>query len=185
MQTTNLPAGLVDQNVEVFVHGGKLKATYNGKVQNFMSLPPEIIDEFYNLLIEDEEAREEFARHEIKDTGFMLKEYIRCNFGGWDRTPDFADGKFHREYWNCPQRGDCFYKEKICPKLQLKNGQLSRREIDVIQLIAKGYYAKEIAEHLGLSKNTITTHTRNIHQKLLVNNNQEVTSFAFKNNLVK
>ena len=180
----SLPAGLVDENVEVFVHNGELKATYAGRVFHFMDLPWHIINKFYNALIEHEDAWKEFRRQGIMDQMEMMKIFVRCNFGGWDRVPDLADGKLNREFWACPQRGDCPYGEKICMKLKAKNGYLSKREIDVMRLIAKGLLAKEIADRLGIAEGTVKKHTVNIHRKLRVNNNVDVTNFAFRNNLI-
>ena len=47
---------------------------------------------------------------------------------------------------------------------------LSEREIDVLQLIAKGLTNQAIATRLFLSVHTIKTHPRNIYGKLAVNN---------------
>jgi LuxR family maltose regulon positive regulatory protein len=47
---------------------------------------------------------------------------------------------------------------------------ISEREIEVLQLLAKGLTNKVIAERLVLSIHTVKTHTRNIYSKLAVNN---------------
>src|SRR6056297_2655279 len=119
---TQLPAGLIDKDVEVFDVDGKLHATYNRKVYKFMDLPTYIIDQFTDLLINDEKARKEFEKHNIKDTGFMLEEYVRCNFGGFDNKPDLKEKEFQPEFWACPRKGKCKYNEKLCVKLKAKNG---------------------------------------------------------------
>lgn len=46
---------------------------------------------------------------------------------------------------------------------------LSRREQEIIQVLAKGFRYKEIADQLFLSPETIRTHIRNIYIKLQVN----------------
>ena len=46
---------------------------------------------------------------------------------------------------------------------------LSRREQEIIQVLAKGFRYKEIADQLFLSQETIRTHIRNIYIKLQVN----------------
>ena len=46
---------------------------------------------------------------------------------------------------------------------------LSDREIEVLQLVAKGLTNREIATRLYLSPNTVKVHTRNINSKLGVN----------------
>ncbi len=45
---------------------------------------------------------------------------------------------------------------------------LTRRETEVLQMLAKGYSREEIAEHLHISLNTVSAHTKNIYAKLEV-----------------
>ncbi len=56
--------------------------------------------------------------------------------------------------------------------------QLSKREIDVLQLLAKGVPRQEIASTLVLSVNTIKTHIRNIYSKLGVHNQMQAVAKA-------
>ena len=51
-----------------------------------------------------------------------------------------------------------------------KPGSLSRREIEVLQLISQGLTTGEIAEKLFLSKRTIETHRQNMMEKMQVKN---------------
>ncbi|HRN35842.1 MAG TPA: LuxR C-terminal-related transcriptional regulator, partial [Flavobacteriales bacterium] len=53
-----------------------------------------------------------------------------------------------------------------------------------IGLIAEGYSYTRIAEQLCLSAHTITTHRRNIMQKLGVNNTAALVLYAVKKGLV-
>ncbi|MEM1136859.1 MAG: response regulator transcription factor [Bacteroidota bacterium] len=46
------------------------------------------------------------------------------------------------------------------------NSDLSKREFEVLQMMARGMSNKEIAEHLFVSLNTIKTHASNIYLKL-------------------
>lgn len=50
---------------------------------------------------------------------------------------------------------------------------LSRRESQVLDLIARGFIYPEIAQQMGLSVSTIQTHVRNIYGKLDVHNKTE------------
>jgi LuxR family maltose regulon positive regulatory protein len=59
-----------------------------------------------------------------------------------------------------------------------KNDPLSRREMDVLQLIASGMTNREIADKLYLSANTIKSHSINIYRKLNVNNRRHAVSKA-------
>jgi DNA-binding NarL/FixJ family response regulator len=61
---------------------------------------------------------------------------------------------------------------------------LSDREMQVLQLLASGKTVSEIAEHISLSVNTISTYRNRILEKLLLNNNAELTRYAIDNSLV-
>lgn len=45
---------------------------------------------------------------------------------------------------------------------------LSPRELDVARLAARGFSARYIARRYGISHRTVETHTRHIHEKLLI-----------------
>jgi len=60
---------------------------------------------------------------------------------------------------------DAFTKEKTNDYFQ----ELSRREQEILEQLAKGYRYKEIADNLFVSIETVRTHTRNIYEKLQVN----------------
>jgi len=61
---------------------------------------------------------------------------------------------------------------------------LSKRELQVIRLIAEGFTNPQISEKLFVSPHTITTHRRNILQKLGVNNTASVVLYAVQAGLV-
>jgi DNA-binding NarL/FixJ family response regulator len=45
---------------------------------------------------------------------------------------------------------------------------LTQREQEILELLAKGYYYKEISDSLGISYNTVRTHLQHIYEKLHV-----------------
>lgn len=47
---------------------------------------------------------------------------------------------------------------------------LTSRELDVMRLLVRGKWTKEIAEELGIKLNTVSTHKQNIFEKLDVDN---------------
>lgn len=61
---------------------------------------------------------------------------------------------------------------------------LTRREREVIKLIAEGKRTKEIAEYLSLSPKTVEKHRTNLMRKLDLHNVSEVTVYALKNGFV-
>ncbi|MFL5762871.1 MAG: response regulator transcription factor [Bacteroidia bacterium] len=61
---------------------------------------------------------------------------------------------------------------------------ISEREMEIIKLIAEGYSNKEVADKLFLSTHTVTTHRKNIMNKLGVNNTAGLVLFAVRENLI-
>ena len=61
---------------------------------------------------------------------------------------------------------------------------LSAREKEIIRLVACGMSNKEIAERLFLSVHTVTTHRRNLSQKLNIHSPAALTIFAIIHRLV-
>ena len=55
---------------------------------------------------------------------------------------------------------------------------LTEREMDVLQLIARGQTTREIAEELSISPRTVQRHTTNLYTKINVRNRAEATAFA-------
>lgn len=61
---------------------------------------------------------------------------------------------------------------------------LTRREVEVLRLIARGFSGPEIARELTLSVQTVSTHRKNIMQKLNVNNTALLVRYALTNQLI-
>lgn len=61
---------------------------------------------------------------------------------------------------------------------------LTKREKEILGLIAKGLTDKEIAEKVFLSPLTVITHRKNILSKLSLKNKVEITRFAMENGLI-
>lgn len=57
---------------------------------------------------------------------------------------------------------------------------LTRREKEILALIARGRTTLQIAEQLKLSKHTVDTHRKNIHKKLGIKSNTGLVSYALK-----
>lgn len=62
---------------------------------------------------------------------------------------------------------------------------LTPREAEIVQLIARGLIAREIAEALNLSPHTIYTHRKNIMKKLRLNSASGLVLYAVHTGLVK
>jgi DNA-binding NarL/FixJ family response regulator len=52
---------------------------------------------------------------------------------------------------------------------------LTRREHEILELLAKGFYYKEIGSSLGISMNTVRTHLKHVYEKLHVQSRKDAT----------
>lgn len=76
-----------------------------------------------------------------------------------------------------------FHQIKIedpSPSAQHPMGSLTKREVEVLSLIAKGYSGTEISEILILSQHTVRTHRKNILTKTNSRNGKELLKKAFE-----
>lgn len=62
--------------------------------------------------------------------------------------------------------------------------QLTRREREVLKLVAEGYTTRKIAQYLSLSPKTIEKHRANMMRKLGLHSVSAVTAYAIENGLV-
>jgi DNA-binding NarL/FixJ family response regulator len=61
---------------------------------------------------------------------------------------------------------------------------LTRREREILKLIAEGYKNREVADHLCISLKTVEKHRANLMKKLDLHNAAELTAFAVDKGLV-
>ena len=77
----------------------------------------------------------------------------------------------------------CVLNQKTTENIVQENN-LSKREIDVLKLLAKGNANKEIADKLNISVHTVVTHRKNITQKLGVKSTAAMAIYAVANNII-
>jgi DNA-binding NarL/FixJ family response regulator len=65
-----------------------------------------------------------------------------------------------------------------------KEVPLTKREIEVLKLIASGYSNQEIANILYISYNTVDTHRKNIMHKLAIKNTAGLVRYAIEKGLI-
>jgi DNA-binding NarL/FixJ family response regulator len=70
------------------------------------------------------------------------------------------------------------------PATRSEMDELTAREREVLQLIARGYLYKEIAARLHLSVKTVESHVSSVLRKLQLSNRHELTRWATQNRLV-
>jgi len=91
--------------------------------------------------------------------------------------------------------GESFIEPELAPlmkiRLEEKNtagksiiDSLTKREIEVLKLLAEGLFNKEIAFTLDISEKTVKNHVSNIFKKINVSDRTQAAVFAIKHNLV-
>ena len=90
--------------------------------------------------------------------------------------------------------GDKFIQPSLIPLLNSKLiardldaerlEQLSKREIEVLKLIAVGMFNKEIGVELGISERTVKNHLSSIFKKIDSSDRTQAAVFAIRNGLV-
>lgn len=83
--------------------------------------------------------------------------------------------------------GEVVLDPQVSKRASLKgerNGGLTPRELEILQLIVDGKSNKEIADHLGLSVNTVAVHRANIMDALGIHKTAELVVYAIRNGLV-
>jgi len=72
----------------------------------------------------------------------------------------------------------------VDPRPQVPDETLSRREKDVVKLLAKGLSNKEISEQLYISPHTVITHRKNITRKLNIKSVAGLIVYAIINEII-
>lgn len=101
----------------------------------------------------------------------------------------------------CVSEGECYYAEELASvngrsrsdvNLQervyvdkfVRKHHLTKRELEILQLIAQALSNKEIAGQLFISDQTVSVHRKNIMRKLGVSNTAGLVKVAYDNSLV-
>ena len=76
--------------------------------------------------------------------------------------------------------------EKIAQERErVEEEKLTRREIEVLKLLAEGLFNKEIDYKLSISEKTVKNHVSNIFKKIGVFDRTQAAVYAIKNNIVE
>lgn len=112
----------------------------------------------------------------------IANRFIRCNLGSDDTLHfDIENGLFHLEKVSCPLRGLCPQEGIICcPKVKFP---FFPKELEVAKLFSKGYVAREIAEILGKSKNTVAAQIRKMTKRLNLKSSRDLIKVVHSMNL--
>ena len=95
---------------------------------------------------------------------------------------------------NSVYEGDRYIQEKLVPLLNSylerkdKSSEatisLTKREIEILKILANGGTNKDIADQLDISERTVKNHIFNIFKKIDVTDRTQAALFAIKNNII-
>jgi len=171
-----LPAGLIDNSVEVFKHNGVLKAATNGSIINYLELHPVLREPFQAELLGEPLTimclRTEFMLHEADE---MEVQFVDCRYAGaFDHVPDLKEGKLLPDSPMCDKLKTCKGFGTVCKAPKGPNGALSRHEYMIALKEGEGKQDKEIAHECSIEITTVRTHLSRIRNKLCINNRIEI-----------
>lgn len=111
----------------------------------------------------------------MKDAG--ARGYLLKNSSSEEIQKALEEVSADREYW----LGKTDVKQSIDDHNQLL---LTRREVEVLKLIAEGLTNQEIADKLFISASTVDTHRKNLISKLNVKNTAALVRTAVENKII-
>ena len=92
-------------------------------------------------------------------------------------------------------QGERYIEPVLMPKLRERlekkkedgknENRLSKREFEILKLVAVGMYNKEIADRLSISEKTVKNHMSSIFRKIKVSDRTQAAVYAIRNNYVK
>ncbi len=83
--------------------------------------------------------------------------------------------------------GKCFFPDTLLGDRDLEDEEtspLSKREEQVVKLIAEGHTSETSAQLLGISPHTVRKHRENIKRKLGLGTVAELSSYAVRNQIL-
>jgi DNA-binding NarL/FixJ family response regulator len=83
-----------------------------------------------------------------------------------------------------PQIADFLLKEHRTPVSVKPEPSLTRREEEVLRLVAKGKSSKQIADVMGISERTVSTYRQMLMEKLGIRGVAELTQYALSRKLI-
>lgn len=184
----SLPAGIEGLGYEFFYSVMKkdIGCTHDGKTLYWNDIPKGGASKLIESLKNNPVAQECLKDMKLPTFEAELKQYAFCRFGKFDAKPDVDEnGNIHEgEFFDCGLRGMCKYEGKLCTTIKLKNGELTKREVEVLKEVGKLKLNKEIASDLFMSTHTVSSHIQNIQQKGGFARKTDIIFFAKEENLI-
>src|ERR1700690_918770 len=133
----------------------------------------------------------------IDETEQIVREVLNAGARGFMLKSDAGGGLLTGG--EALQRGRTFFSSKVAEivldgylkrkdhaaPLDFSQDRLTRRERQVVQLLAEGKTTKEVAVVLGMSVKTAETHRANVMRKLNFHSVSQLVMYAIRNNIIQ
>jgi DNA-binding CsgD family transcriptional regulator len=151
----NLLKDLNQYNNELVELDGKL-FQIKFELLTFYDMDRKIIHKLKDEFLADKNAQTGMELMKVPEIK-QLEQFGMCRYGGLDNQPDFEGDIVHPEWHDCGRRGNCPGEGLVCKSMKVKNGLLSPRLIQYLQLLCQGMTDQEIADHLNVAITTAKT----------------------------
>jgi len=122
--------------------------------------------------------------HKNLDTAEIVTAIKQVLDGGSPLSPSIA-GHLMRRFRGDGMSAHCNPAPEPTRTVTTTSDKLTRRETQILQMIARGYVMAEVASELDISVHTVSNHNRNIYRKLSVRSRSAAVFKAQKNGMLE
>ncbi|KFF24454.1 response regulator transcription factor [Chryseobacterium vrystaatense] len=180
MTSTRLYAGMRDGSLELFYikEEERLFAIIGGRVLDYKELPSEET-RFLDHIIDSEPETKLILEGWFPSRKEQKRKLAECRFGGLNFTPDYEDGVFAADSFDCPLKNKCLGFGKVCKSIEYKGIPLDSFDEKAISLLISAKKNTVIAEELEIPLGSFEVYRTKLYNSLRISTKQELASVAF------
>ncbi len=185
-QIHQIPAGMAlgDMRTEIFGDRSTKKTFFvsNGQTFNFKELEPAKKAQIFEQFLKDEVALSDLKHLPQEEA---TEKYAFCIYGAADHVADFNEnGKLNKsDNFICSNNCQCLKWQS--KSLKIDGNKLTKREIQIVNLMASDLADKEIAANLKITESTLNTHKQNLFEKASVKSKSGLITKAINQKIIQ
>jgi DNA-binding CsgD family transcriptional regulator len=185
-QIHQIPAGLLlgDKRTEIFGCKTTKKTFFitNGQTYNFKELNGSMKAQIFSELLNDDVAMDDLKHLPQEEA---IEKYAFCNYGAADHEPDFCEKGDLKKSDNFICSSSCMCLKWKSKKITVDGQPLTRREIEIVTMMASDLADKQIADQLGISESTLNTHKQHLFEKASVQSKTGLITKAVQQKIIQ
>ena len=180
MTSTKLYPGMCDDSLEFFYiqEEDRLMAITEGTVVDYEELPSSKT-QFLDVLIESEHDVKEILSSWSECRSEQKRKLAECRFGGLNFTPDFNNGSYVPDSYDCPHKNSCNGFGVVCKPLVHNGYTLNATDEKAIKLLISSKKNTVIAEELNMPLGSFEVYRTRLYNSLRISTKQELASVVF------